>query len=206
MLFWEWEWVSSLSLKVRCAYKQTWTDVHCQVVERKSTSQLLGQLPWSQWLPFILSWQTLRREQLLLVIFYWYKALRGEKRKPRNCSQFTKQQQTSPARNSPPPDWLKATMARIVPSLQLADTVHFQKLDPVSGIPLRISILPCRLGSSALGWLVGTKSCRLEQSHFTRGKIGQVFLFLPWRLWNLNRSRAVRRFEGKDHVWCKPGM
>ena len=130
MLFWEWEWVSSLSLKVRCAYKQTWTDVHCQVVERKSTSQLLGQLPWSQWLPFILSWQTLWREQLLLVIFYWYKALRGEKRKPRNCSQFTKQQQTSPARNSPPPDWLKATMARIVPSLQLADTVHFRSLIP----------------------------------------------------------------------------
>ena len=39
-------------------------------------------LPWSQRLSFILSWQILRCEPLLLVFFYWHEGLRAQKRKP----------------------------------------------------------------------------------------------------------------------------
>ena len=39
-------------------------------------------LPWSQRLSFILYWQILRREPLLMIFFYWHEALRAEKRKP----------------------------------------------------------------------------------------------------------------------------
>ena len=39
-------------------------------------------LPWSQRLSFILHWQILRRESLLIYFFNWHEALRAEKRKP----------------------------------------------------------------------------------------------------------------------------
>ena len=39
-------------------------------------------LPWSQRLSFILYWQILRRESLIIFSFYWHEALRAEKRKP----------------------------------------------------------------------------------------------------------------------------
>ena len=39
-------------------------------------------LPWSQRLSFILCWQILRREPLLIYFSSWYEALRAEKRKP----------------------------------------------------------------------------------------------------------------------------
>ena len=39
-------------------------------------------IPWSQRLSFILYWQILRREPLLLFFFCWHEALRAAKRKP----------------------------------------------------------------------------------------------------------------------------
>ena len=39
-------------------------------------------VPWSQRLSFILCWQILRREPLLIYFSSWHEALRAEKRKP----------------------------------------------------------------------------------------------------------------------------
>ena len=44
-------------------------------------TRTLDKLPWSQRLSFILYWQILRRESLL-IFSYWHEALRAEKRKP----------------------------------------------------------------------------------------------------------------------------
>ena len=44
------------------------------------TSMAASYLPWSQRISFILSWQILRREPLLLLFFYWHKALKAEKK------------------------------------------------------------------------------------------------------------------------------
>ena len=49
-------------------------------LKRKGLEIFSYQLPWSQRLPFILYWQILRRESLL-IFFYWHEALRAEKRK-----------------------------------------------------------------------------------------------------------------------------
>ena len=50
-------------------------------LKRKGLEIFSYQLPWSQRLPFILYWQILRRESLL-IFFYWHEALRAEKGKP----------------------------------------------------------------------------------------------------------------------------
>ena len=52
----------------------------------KINGLIVSHLPWSQRLSFILCWQILRCEPLLIYFSSWHEALRAEKRKFFSCS------------------------------------------------------------------------------------------------------------------------
>ena len=64
-----WEWQTS----------PCWSDLW---ILRVFSLQYSAPATWSQRLSFILCWQILRREPLLIYFFSWHEALRAEKRKP----------------------------------------------------------------------------------------------------------------------------